>query len=73
MSNKSIKLGQYVKGLWSPFVHGKVISVEGEYVRLDNGGVYPKQSVKPSSSKEVKNLPDFIKTLKNSKRGLNIL
>lgn len=67
-----MKKGNYVKGINSPFVHGKVVALEGQFVRLDNGGVYPKISVKVCSAKEAKHMPDFMETLKNSKNGLNI-
>lgn len=68
-----MKKGNYVKGLHSPFVHGKIIAIDGPFVRLDNGGVYPKMSVKVCSAKEAKQMPDFIETLKKSRGGLNIL
>lgn len=67
-----MKTGNYVKGINSPFVHGKIVKIEGAFVRLDNGGVFPKCSVKICSAMEAKKLPDFITTLRNSKRGLNL-
>jgi hypothetical protein len=66
-----MKKGQYVQGINSPFVHGKIVSLEGAFVRLDNGGVYPRCSVQVCSAKTAKQLPDFMTTLSNSKRGLN--
>lgn len=53
-----MKKGQYVKGLNSPFVHGKIVAVDGAFVRLDNGGVVPKISVEVCSAQEAKSLPD---------------
>jgi hypothetical protein len=67
-----MKKGQYVKGIHSPFVHGQIVNLEGQFVRLKDGSVYPKVSVRVCSAKEAKSLPDFITTLRNSKRGLNL-
>lgn len=67
-----MKVGHYVKGINSPFVHGKIMEINGKFAYLDNGSTYPLSSLQKSSKKENATLPDFKESLRDSKSGLNI-
>lgn len=68
---QKLKKGNYVAGVFSPFVHGRINRIRQNFAYLENGEVYPLISLRRVSKKCEANLPDFAKTLRSSKNGLN--
>ena len=72
MKRNKLKVKMFVKGKLSPFVHGRICEIKGEFAHLDNGGVYPLASLRKATKKETELLPDFAQWTKASMSGLGI-
>jgi hypothetical protein len=72
MKRKDFKKDDFVKGIFSPFVHGQVERSDKIWVYLKDGSTYPAISLQKSSKKEASAMPDFMNWTLNSKNGLGL-